>query len=175
MRVNLAEGRFMSVKKSQREATYEAITSVLGEKGVKFQAGMNVSPLVTRDMRQAITNRLVVGFQQGQIQLDTEFDTEPKLRTYVSGLISNWIRKDDRLNGNTKYVPNPGSRNGAADPQLKALKALMARASTPAEKAEIETFIVQRKAEITAAKAPQVDFSALPPALKMKYQNQANH
>jgi len=46
---------------------------------------------------------------------------DAKLRSYCSGLQSNWLRKDTRLNGGVKYVAkNPGSRAGSTDPKALA-------------------------------------------------------
>ena len=54
-----------------------------------------------------------------------KYSTIEKMRSYASGLVNNWFRKDIRLNGGMKYeVKNPGSRQGAGDQQLKALKTL---------------------------------------------------
>ena len=154
------------MKIKQKDAVYQAITSVLAEEGVHFEDGMNVGSDMTKERRSTVSNILVAGFQGGTIELDKVYETESALRSYVSGLISNWIRKDTRLNGNTKYVAkNPGSRFGASDDQLKALKALYAQTTSEADRAEIQGFIDARTREISASKAPKVNISHLPTAL----------
>lgn len=160
------------MKIKQKDAVYQAITNVLTEEGVHFEDGMNVGPEMTKERRLIVSNVLVAGFQGGTIELDKEYETESALRSYVSGLISNWIRKDTRLNGNTKYVAkNPGSRLGASDDQLKALKALYAQTTSEADRAEIQGFIDQRVAELNASKVKKVEvnFEALPEALRSKF------
>lgn len=154
---------------TQKEAVYTAITSVLAEAGVNFEEGSDVSTVLTKDHRAQVNYILFAGFKSGQIQLDREFsDTE--LKAYVSGLQSNWIRKDPRLNGNTKYVAkNPGSRQGSGDPQIKAMKLLLSTLTDATERSEVEAEISKRQAEITKSKAPAIDFSALPESLRAKF------
>ena len=149
---------------NQKEATYQAIVNVTGYAG-------EGSCVPTKEQRAMISAILVEGFKGGKIELDREFD-EPGLKSYVSGLVSNWLRKDTRLNGGTKYVAkNPGSRAGSADPQLKAMRALMSTLVTDEDKAEVQAEINKRIAEISATKAKSVtiDFNALPEALRSKF------
>src|ERR1051325_6047037 len=118
------EERLMT-KMKQKDAVYNAITQVLNEDEVGFEDGMDVSEHMTKERRAQVNAILVEGFKAGTIELEKEY-TDTQLKQYVSGLQSNWIRKDPRFNGNTKYQPkNPGSRAGAGDAQLKALKALL--------------------------------------------------
>lgn len=154
---------------NQKQATYIAIVNALTRAGVAFSDGMDVGPHMRKEVRAAASVELVAGFREGKIELEREFD-DTELKSYVSGLISNWVRKDKRLNGDTKYVPkNPGSRVGMTDSQLKALKQLLSTKSDPAERAEIQTFIDARVAELGASKAVAVNYDALPEALKAKY------
>lgn len=154
------------VKVNQKQAVYAAITSVLAEEGIHFEDGMDISGVMTRELRAQVNQILFEGFKSGSIELDREF-TDSELKGYVSGLQSNWIRKDTRFNGGTKYVAkNPGSRAGVGDPQLKAMKALLATLTKPEDRSEVEAEIAKRVAEIEAAKPKvTVDFSKLPAAL----------
>lgn len=162
----------MSGIQSQKEAVFTAITSVLSEAGVPVNEGDNYATHLTRELRGQVTNILVEGFKGGSISLDKTFTSDAELRQYCSGLTSNWLRKDNRLNGGMKYVAkNPGSRVGSSDPQLKAMRALLATKTEPSEKAEIQSFIDSRVAEIKTSRKPAkvVDFSALPEELAAKY------
>lgn len=158
------------MKMTQKAAVFAAITAVLSNEGVSFEEGMDVGPLMTRERRSSVNQILFEGFRSGKIELDREY-TDTELKGYVSGLQSNWIRKDSRLNGNTKYVAkNPGSRVGQGDAQLKALKQLISTKSDPAEVAEIQGYIDAREAELRAAKVKTViNLDALPEALRSKY------
>lgn len=157
---------------SQKEAVFQAISKVLGEAGVEFVEGTDVKDLMTRERRAAVATILVSGFQAKSITCDKEFADEAELKSYVSGLQSNWIRKDTRLNGAVAYKAKaPGSRAGSGDSQLKALRGLLKTVTTEAERNEIQGYIDNRLAELNANKAPSVDVSALPAELQAKYGN----
>lgn len=158
-------------KMSQKEAVFNAVSSVLADAGVVVPEGQSHSTVMTRELRARVTNILVEGFTTGSVELSKEMP-ESELRAYCSGLTSNWLRKDERLNGAVKYVPkNPGSRVGAGDAQLKALKQLLSTKTDADEIAEIQSYIDARVAEISASrkKSVAIDFSALPAELAAKY------
>jgi len=169
------------MKVNQKTAVYMAITTVLAEAGHDFSDGMNVAAFMTKDLRAIVNAILFKGFRDSEIELDREY-SDTDLKAYVSGLQSNWIRKDKRFNGNTKYVAkNPGSRAGSGDQALVNAKRLLAQVElgnngyTAADKDVLETFIRERTSEIAAEKikATVIDFSALPPHLRTKFQT--NH
>ena len=148
---------------NQKEATYNAICAVTGHNS-------DGAVEISKEQRAQVNMILFDGFRAGKIELDREFnDTE--LKQYVSGLQSNWIRKDKRLNGNVKYeAKNPGSRAGATDPALKALRALFSTLTTDSDKAEVQVYIDAKVAEISSTKqAKVIDYSALPADLAAKF------
>lgn len=154
------------MKQTQKEAVYSAVMSVLSEHGVMVREGVTVAKLMNREYRAIVNAILFQGFKQGKIELDTQFANDSDLKTYISGLQSNWLRKDTRLNGGVKYKPaNPGSRTGSGDDQLKALRQLLSVTTDVKARAEIQGFIDARTREISASKAPKVNISHLPPAL----------
>ena len=147
---------------TQKEAVFQAVCNVTG-----FNGDGVVS--ITKEQRAQVNAILFEGFIAGKIELDREF-TDSELKAYVSGLQSNWLRKDKRLNGNVQYVAkNPGSRTGSGDPALKAMKALMSTLTNEADKIEVQAEIDKRIAEISKANAPTIDFSKLPDHLKIKF------
>jgi hypothetical protein len=90
-------------KLSQKDAVHNAVTSVLSSNDIEFNATTNVGTLMNRQLRAQVNEALFNGFRAGTIDLDREF-TDTELRAYVSGLQSNWIRKDKRLNGGVQPV-----------------------------------------------------------------------
>lgn len=147
-------------QQSQKEAVFSAITSVAKEAGLNVAEGTDYSTVLTRELRAQVTSILVEGFNAGNISLDKTFEDESALRTYCSGLTSNWLRKDTRLNGGMKYVAkNPGSRVGSSDPQLKAMRVLLSTQEDPAKRAEIQSFIDARVAAVKASKKPSKSFN----------------
>ena len=163
----------MSDKMTQKEAVFSAVSSVLNENSIVVSEGESHSEYMNnRELRAQVTNILVEGFNSGTIALDKTFASEADLRTYCSGLTSNWLRKDPRLNGGVKYeAKNPGSRVGSNDVQLKAMRALLSTKTDPAERAEIQGYIDARVIEIKASRKPtkSIDFSSLPAELAEKY------
>ena len=155
-------------KQSQKEAVYNAVTSVLSENGINFSEATDISSLMNREYRAQVNSILFEGFRSSSIELDREF-TDTELKAYVSGLQSNWLRKDKRLNGNISYVAkNPGSRVGSGDAQIKAMRALMTSLSSEEDKAEVQQAIDARLTEIASSKVKktQINAEVLPSALK---------
>ena len=133
---------------TQKEAVYSAVINVCGKSDGAYTP--------TREQRGQVNNILFEGFRAGEIGYDGDVSslTDSDLKSYVSGLQSNWLRKDKRLNGGVAYVPkNPGSRAGSTDPQIAAMRVLLSTKSDPAERAEIQSFIDRRVAELRPAKA----------------------
>jgi len=160
---------------TQREAVYNATHQVLKENNISFEDGDNVADVIS-DHRDAVIAIVVEGFKNGTIELkDTPSNQEKlanptKLRSYVSGLVSNWYRKDKRFNGNTKYVAkNPGSRTGQSDSKLKALRNLKKMLETKGQDStEVDSYIEARLEELNAEKAKkiEVNMDEIPAELK---------
>lgn len=149
-------------KMTQKEAVFSAVKNVCGEQE---------SYVPSKEQRAQVSQILFEGFRAGTIELDREY-TDTDLKSYVSGLQSNWLRKDKRLNGNVSYVAkNPGSRAGSGDASLKAMRALISTLTSESDKAEVQAHIDARVQEINAGKAKKVsvDFSALPADLAAKF------
>lgn len=152
-------------KMNQKEAVYTAVVNVTG-----FNGDGACSP--TSEQRKMINAILFEGFKSEKIELDRSYETDAELKSYVSGLQSNWLRKDKRLNGGTQYVAkNPGSRAGSSDPTLKAMRALLTTLEVgSADYNEVKSEIDAHVAKITTEKQTKsVDFSALPEALRAKF------
>ncbi len=133
---------------TQKDAVFSVVTSIIVGSGIKFQVNKDVAAnILTKDMRTQVNNALVEKFLTGDVELSDEargkLTDEPALRAYVSGLVSNWLRKDSRLNGG---IAAPKKSN--ADPQLKALKKLQSSQTDPSRRLEIQTFIDKRTSEL---------------------------
>jgi hypothetical protein len=168
------------MKTSQRDAVYNAVTGVFADQGVVYEDGMNIESMFTKDMRESVHQILCEGFRGGTIHLEDtpanaeKLASESKLNGYVSGLISNWVRKDKRFNGGVTYVAkNPGSRAGQGDEQLTTLRKLKKQfAGTPKE-GEIQRFIdarveVLRSEKTKSAELTVEQIEAIPADLREK-------
>ena len=94
-------------------------------------------------------------------------DTE--LNKYCNGLISNWVKKDKRLNGNVKYsIKNPGSRAGQGDEQVKELRKLLKQVTSADAKEQVQAALDARVAEVKAERTPSlvINTDALPEHLQ---------
>ena len=85
---------------NQKDAVYEAI------KQLKPGAVDKDTPVVlSKQEKHLVEEKLFDGFRKKKIQYNKDLPSDDKLAMYVSGLVSNWLRKDRRLNGDTNYVP----------------------------------------------------------------------
>lgn len=147
----------MSTK--QKDAVFAAVSQVRGS--TEFNGPVEL----TREERSAVQASLVTGFQSGEITYQGDPTDSTKLASYVSGLVSNWLRKDKRLNGNVSYVAkNPGTRTGSGDESLKAMRTLLAATTDVDAKAEIQLEIDKRVSELKPKKTINVE--ALPESLR---------
>lgn len=146
---------------SQKEAVFQAICSVLN------QDAFDTKVSITTEQRKQVIGIVTEGIMGSAVEFSAEaqekHDTEPKVKGYVTGMVSNWLRKDERLNGGEKYVTkNPGSRAGSGDDKLKALKALKAKLVADGNDdgaEEVQVGIDERIAELKAAKTPKIEIN----------------
>jgi hypothetical protein len=151
----------------QNDAVFQAVCSVLDAQSFDSAVELN------KEQRASVVSIVTQGIMSGQVDFSTEakakYDTDAKVKSYTTGMVSNHLRKDKRLNGNTTYeIQNPGSRAGSGDDQLKALKALRSTVTDPENLTTIDEAIANRTAEVQAAKQKSVviDPEALPEHLR---------
>ena len=149
----------MSAKMNQKEAVFQAVTNTC-------EPSDSGAFLPTKEQRAAVNLILFEGFRNGDISIDREFN-DKDLKSYVSGLQSNWLRKDTRLNGDVKYVAkNPGSRAGSGNPQVKAMRALQSTMTDPTKVAEIQSYIDAAIAAAKPTKTVTINVADLPAELQ---------
>jgi hypothetical protein len=153
--------------KKQKEAVYNAVINVLSENGIEFEEGMIANEVIDTDMKKTIHTILFEGFRANEIELNREYD-DAGLKSYVSGLTNNWLRKDKRFNNGTAYkAKNPGSRAGYSDPQIKELRKLLKVEGLNEEQTgNIQEAITKRLAEIKPASVVTIDVDQLPEHLR---------
>lgn len=156
---------------SQKDGVYNAVVAFHDENSISFEDGHKVE--FSKDDRATVIGMICEAFNADEIAMSpeakTKFSTLEKLKSYTNGLLSNWLRKDTRLNGGSKYVAkNPGSRAGQGDETVKNLRLLKKTLSDPTQVQEVDAAIDARLAEIKASKAPtvEIDFDAIPAHLR---------
>jgi hypothetical protein len=116
-----------------------------------------------------VTDDIMSGGTEFSAEAKAKYTTRDDVKGYVNGMVSNWLRKDTRLNGGSKYeTKNPGSRAGSGDEVLKNLKALKSTLTDESHKAAVDEEIKKRTDELAAAKAKTVtiDLDKIPEALR---------
>jgi hypothetical protein len=156
---------------SQKEGVYNAVVAFHSENGVPFEDGNHVQ--FSKEDRATVIGMICEAFNADEIELSesaqAKFSTPVKLRSYANGLVSNWLRKDVRMNGGTKYAAkNPGSRAGQGDETVKNLRLLKKTLTDVAQIEACDSEIASRLAEIKASKAPvaKIDYDAIPASLR---------
>lgn len=144
-------------KNTQRSAVFAAICNI--RNAVEFDGPV----VLSKDERGLVHQMVCEGFRSGTIEFENtpanaeKLASDSKLSQYVSGLISNWLRKDTRLNGGEKYeIKNPGSRAGQSDEQMKTLRTLAKQFAGTDKEAVVLAQIEKRKAEIASEKSKSV-------------------
>jgi hypothetical protein len=84
-------------KLSQKDAIFNFLMEALGGLVHNRQEGQPLKSLVTKDIRKVVRVRLFQEFKAGNVKLSKNYD-DGKLKKYCSGLINNWLKKDERFN-----------------------------------------------------------------------------
>lgn len=141
---------------NQKEAVFEAIKQLK-----PHEVDKDAPVTLTKQEKKVVEAKLFDGFRKGRIQYAGEKPSDDRMQLYISGLVSNWLRKDTRLNGHRRYQPQrPGSRTGVvpvatsvADPdQIEALRAL-----TGATDGDIQLFVIRRPVNSQPSQADEAD------------------
>lgn len=158
-------------KFSQKESVYAAVKAFLQENGIKHEDGQRVT--LDKEGRRAVIAMVTTAAMAGEMELSAEaaakYDTTEKMSGYANGLVSNWLRKDTRLNGGEAYEPkNPGSRAGQGDEVIKNLRNFVKTLTEESHKKAVEAEIKKRQAEIQSSKAKKVEINVelLPESLR---------
>lgn len=97
----------MPTKLTQREAVFQAVKAALKS---EFKEGAKIT--LQDNQRGLVVEALVKDFQAKKIDFKDTASNQEKLKspallkTYVNGLINNWLKRDPRLNGAPKRTEN---------------------------------------------------------------------
>jgi hypothetical protein len=147
----------------QVDAVVQAVKSILGD---DYNPAVKVE--LSKDQRQEVIALISQGLSSDTIQMSAEAKAKHTqantIKTYASGLLTNWLAKSKELNGNIDYAPlNPGSRS---NPQLKqALELKAYLESIGQDTTPVDTHIATLEA-VKPTKTKTLDLSALPPELQ---------
>jgi len=98
-----------------------------------------------------------IGLMTGEVEHSKGQLDEKAAKSYAGSLISNWKKKDKRLNGGVDYTPTTKRGPQVKDERLKELndnlKALKAHSADMTIITRVESAIEARRAELSAEKA----------------------
>lgn len=152
---------------SQVNAVIAAVKSFAQDNSIEFIEG-------TTDARSFLDEKSVSGIAEfitsqvmnKEVQFSenawSKYDTRQKVYGYVKSMVKNHLKKSLKLNGGEPYRPtNPGSRTGQSNPEIKNLKACIAKLKSDGADAEtigkFESALEAKVAEYKASKQPQVE------------------
>lgn len=155
---------------NQRDATCNALISVLADRGVNYEENgpTPISEVLNADDKTKVRAMLFIAFRKGDIDFKSpeKLSDDKYLKDYISGLVNNWIRKAPEFNCDTVYhAKNPGSRQGSGDEMIKEMKKLLSVTEDPEAKEVIKSAIEARQAEIKPTTVT-VDVSKIPEHLR---------
>lgn len=88
-------------KFNQKDGVFNAVCAITN------QDSFDEAVELTKEQRASVIEMVTQGLLSGDIDFSdaarAKYDTEAKVKTYTNGLVSNWLRKDRRLNGNVKH------------------------------------------------------------------------
>ena len=155
---------------NQRDATCNALLAVLSDRGVNYELNgvTTIDEVLTPEDKATVRSMLLIGFQQGKIDYKAGVFTdleEKAQKSYISGLVNNWVRKAPEFNNDQTYkAKNPGSRQGSSDESIKAMKGLLAITTDAEARAEIESAITARQEELKPK--TEINMDAIPESLR---------
>ncbi len=79
---------------SQKEAVYTYVIQAIGSHDLL--AGQTLKDLITKDVRKIVRTKLFNGIKTGIIKYNPS-KTDSEIKKYCSGLINNWLGKDERF------------------------------------------------------------------------------
>ena len=128
---------------NQKEAVFQAIKEIK-----RGEVDKDTPVQLTKQEKQLAAEKLFEGFKKGRVAYNHDMPSDDKLLLYISGLVSNWLRKDKRLNGQVNYTPRrPGTRSNIASVEGVEPEQLQALRQLAGDNEEVQVFVIKRPAK----------------------------
>jgi hypothetical protein len=160
---------------SQKQSVVNAVSQVLGS---SFDPAVPARDQLSDAQLTSVKSFVTSAIMSGSVEYSKDISDEKEVAKYVSGMVSNHLRKAKELNGGATYVPQSTGR-GSRDGQISELnKLLKTYAEGTEEYNQILAAIGSRKTELSAEKAAiskekrkakelsSIDMEALPESLR---------
>lgn len=163
-------------KLSQKDAVVNEVKAILGS---SFNSSISAREQLSDEQLKTIRANIVEGIINGTIEFGKQDSSKEEVSRYVSGLVSNHLRKAKELNGNVQYSPELNSKH-FRDPQINELSKLLKTYPEGSEQhIQVKTALETRRTELSAFKAsaakevkpkkartPSINLDVLPESLK---------
>jgi hypothetical protein len=154
----------------QVDAVIEAVMKVKPDFKQHSDKG---NEIIIDDIRKQVCEIVTEGILNGDIDYNKDEKNIKEVKSYVPGMVSNWLRRNKVLNGDVNAkAAKPGSRLGVGDEELKTLRDLRKTQVEPEILAEVDKYIKARlsmlKKEKQVVKQADINIDALPKHLKNK-------
>jgi len=107
--------------------------------------------------RKTVVEELMAMYTRGEFEHSKpeKVSDEKSLRNYCGSMVSNWLRKDDRLGGTEPAVARVGRKRAKAvdDEMLRLMKAKVVLTTEGQSTQEIDSLIAQRSLQIESFEA----------------------
>ena len=121
-----------------------------------YQEGVSQG-LSGQDLKSFVVEKIKDGLMSGEVEYKNDRTDEKSVINYSRALYSNWMKKDPRLNGGTKYVPQTTRGPRTTDESLKSLesslKSLKVHNADPDLISRVENAIETRRNELQLQKS----------------------
>ena len=90
---------------SQKEVVYARVMELVKEKNIQVKTNQALKDSLTPEILSTLYDRVCKDFKDGKGKLKDsplnkeKLEDDKKMRVYVIGLCSNWLRRDPRLSG----------------------------------------------------------------------------
>ena len=162
-------------KISQKQAVVNEVNNVLGS---TYNPSVPARDQLSDDQLKTIKANISAAIINGTVEFRKRNCTPEEISRYVSGMVSNHLRKAKDLNGGKAYVPESSGR-GSRDAQIQELNKLL-KTYTEGSDEYIQiveaintrkSVLASERAEAAKAKKKQkdlnsIDFDALPEGLQ---------
>lgn len=149
---------------SQKEAVYRATQVVLKRHHLEFEDGQDIREAMGKDrgeLRREIRDLVFEAMQAGRVNFGDRPSNEDRrtndaeMMRYATSLVSNWFRKDKRLNGGQRYVPSrsrdgrPSRHRAQGDERIARLRAALEIAEDNELRDKLQEAIDEREDEVS--------------------------
>lgn len=158
-------------KLTQSQLVDNTVITYIREQGHGFEPGVhNANGFLDRSDKTKIAAMLVEYAMANPSILPAgkakSYSTTEDFTRHFRQYLSNNLRRSPQLNGGTKRGDLVEEKKGPRDPQLKAMRQLLAKCTNDADRANIQQHIDARLAELKPKNETTIDVDALPAELR---------